>query len=279
MRDYGLLFWADGLTSLAAAGVFVLLWRGARARGERVGKKAGIERTGSAVAERDGEEERRGEPLNIDPALASGRVETPSPKALSPWRDIPFILMMVIFFVWSVVFIQVLTTFPLYMRNVYGLAENRIGQLYAVNTVMIVFLEMILMEKIRKYSLTLMINISFVLLGVGMVMMPLGRGFAFGALTVAVWTFGEMLSMPLVTALIAGRAHESNRGRYMGLNSFAFSLAFIVAPAVGTAIYDGLGPDAVWYVCAATCLVITIAFSILRPYLNGVGPQQVKIDQ
>ena len=29
-------------------------------------------------------------------------------------------------------------------------------------------------------------------------MMPLGRGFAFGALTVAIWTFGEMLSMPLI---------------------------------------------------------------------------------
>ena len=49
-----------------------------------------------------------------------------------------------------------------------------------------------------------MINLSFLLLGAGLGLMPLGRGFAFGALTVAVWTFGEMLSMPLVTALIAG---------------------------------------------------------------------------
>ena len=81
-----------------------------------------------------------------------------SPKALSPWRDVPFLLMMLIFFVWSVVFVQVLTTFPLYMRNVYGLAENRIGQLYAVNTIIIVFLEMILMERIRKYPLARMIN-------------------------------------------------------------------------------------------------------------------------
>jgi predicted MFS family arabinose efflux permease len=260
MRDYGLLFWADGLTSLAAAAVFVLLWRGARAGAERAGAEgaeagSGAKANGSAISEK----------------REAG--EAPSPKARSPWRDIPFLLMLVIFFVWSVVFIQVLTTFPLYMRNVYGLAENRIGQLYAVNTVMIVFLEMILMEKIRKYSQALMINISFVLLGVGMVMMPFGRGFAFAALTVAVWTFGEMLSMPLVTALIAGRSNDSNRGRYMGLNSFAFSLAFIVAPIVGTAVYDGLGPDAVWYLCAATCLVITIAFSALRPYLNGVGPQ------
>ena len=298
MRDYGLLFWADGLTSLAAAAVFVLLWRGARAgaeraagrgraregsrgEGEAAGRASGAKADGLAVSEKReaGETGKTGETGRAVAAPARDTGTHMSPKALSPWRDVPFLLMMVIFFVWSVVFIQVLTTFPLYMRNVYGLAENRIGQLYAVNTVMIVFLEMILMEKIRKYSQALMINISFVLLGVGMVMMPLGRGFAFGALTVAVWTFGEMLSMPLVTALIARRADDSNRGRYMGLNSFAFSLAFIVAPVVGTAIYDGLGPDAVWYLCAATCLVITVAFSALRPYLNGVGPQQVNINQ
>jgi MFS family permease len=177
--------------------------------------------------------------------------------------------MQVIFFFWSVVFIQVLSTFPIYMRNVYGLPENRIGQLYPVNTILIVLLEMILMEKIRKYPLTRMINLSFVLLGIGLGIMPFGRGFWYGALTVAVWTFGEMLSMPLVTALVSERADDSNRGRYMGINSFSFSLAFIVGPPIGMAIYDGLGPDAVWYACAAACVVITAAFSALRPALRA----------
>lgn len=247
MRGYGLLFWADGLTSLAAAAVFVLLWRGSRGGSEACDP-----------------------PARDAPGPPPGAEDAPAPApAPSPWRDAPFLLMQVIFFVWSVVFIQVLTTFPLYMRNVYGLAENRIGQLYAVNTLLIVGLEMILMEKIRKHPPARMINLSFVLLGVGLGLMPLGRGFAFGALTVAVWTFGEMLSMPLVTALIAQRAVDANRGRYMGLNSFSFSLGFIVAPVVGTAIYDRLGPDAVWYVCAATCAAITVAFSILRPRLES----------
>jgi hypothetical protein len=257
--SYGLLFWADGLTSIAAAAVFALLWKGARIKGETGGDGPARAAGGREPGDRAGE---------------VWAVAAP-PKARSPWRDVPFLLMMLIFFVWSVVFVQVLTTFPIYIRNVYGLAENRIGQLYAVNTIMIVFLEMILMERIRKYPLTRMINLSFVLLGIGLGMMPLGRGFVFGALTVAVWTFGEMLSMPLVTALIAGRADDSNRGRYMGLNSLSFSLAFIVGPAVGTAIYDGLGADAVWYVCAATCVVIAVAFSVLRPHLeksDGVKP-------
>ncbi len=203
MMDYRLLFWADGLTSLAAAAVFALLWKGARAGAE----------SGGGTGSRGRDEE------------SGGRGRAPAaPKALSPWRDVPFLLMMLIFLAWCAIFVQLLTTFPLYMRNVYGLAENRIGQLFAVNTVLIVALEMILMERIRKHSQARMINISFLLLGLGLGLMPLGRGFAYGALTVAIWTFGEMLSMPLVTALIAARADDSNRGRYMGVFSFVFSL-------------------------------------------------------
>jgi predicted MFS family arabinose efflux permease len=258
VHSYGLLFWADGLTSLAAAAVFALLWRG-----------AAVSARASGAMGKSGSGPKGDEPANG----VGGPTADPPPAAVSksrsPWQDGPFLLMMLIFFVWSVVFIQVLTTFPIYVRNVYGLAENRIGQLYAVNTVLIVLLEMILMEKIRKYPLTRMINLSFILLGIGLGLMPLGRGFAFGALTVAIWTFGEMLSMPLVTALIARRADDSNRGRYMGLNSLAFSLAFVVGPAIGTAVYDGLGADAVWYACAAICALIAVAFSALRPHLGS----------
>ena len=232
LRDYRLLFWADGLTSLLAAVALAALWKG-----------PGLE-------------------------ARSLQAEHVVPKpGRPPWRDGPFLLLMLIWLVWSAVFIQVFVTFPLYIRNAYGLAENRIGQLLAVNTIMIVILEMILMEKIRKYPLTRVINFSFIMLGAGLGLMPLGRGFAFAALTVAVWTFGEMLSMPLVSALIAGRADESTRGRYMGIFSLGFSLAFIIAPAAGTAVYGRFGGDVLWFGCAGVSFLLAVAFSLLRPAL------------
>jgi MFS family permease len=248
LSDYRLLFWADGLTSLVAAGVFVLIWRGAGLKGA------------AGTLDSAGESESSPASMAAAPAIAKPR---------SPWRDLPFLLLMLIFLLWSAVFIQLLTTFPLYMRSVYGMAENRIGQLFAVNTLMIVALEMILMEKIRKYPLTRMINLSFILLGVGFGLIPLGRGFAFAAFAMAIVTFGEMLSMPLVTALIAGRADDTTRGRYMGMFSFSFSLAFIISPAAGTAIYQHFGGDAVWIVCGAVCLLLAAAFSALRPALQS----------
>jgi MFS family permease len=275
LSDYRLLFWADGLTSLAAAAVFALLWRGTRMMGEK-GKPKGDERIEADARAIDKSAMAGGAEASLpeNGITAGGRTEK---KAISrsPWSDTPFLLLMLLFLVWCGVFIQFLTTFPLYMRNVYGLAENRIGQLFAVNTLMIVTMEMILMEKIRRYPLTRMINISFVLLGFGFGLLPFGRGFAYGAMAMAIMTFGEMLSMPLVSALIAGRADDTNRGRYMGLFSLVFSLAFIIAPAGGTAIYGKFGGDAVWFVCAALCFLLAAAFSALRPYLSGVGPQQV----
>ena len=260
LRDYRLLFWADGLTSIAAVVVFALMWKGS-GKEPRAGEEgggpvgAGPGRAGAAQALA---------PNSV--ARATGDANGPMDR--SPWRDGPFLLLMLLLIVWCSVFIQVLTTFPLYMRDVYALAENRIGQLLAVNTILIVVLEMILMEKIRKYPRTRMINISFVLLGAGLGLMPLGRGFAFGALTVAVWTFGEMLSMPLVTALIAGRASDATRGRYMGIFSFVFSLAFIIAPPAGTAVYARFGGAALWFGCAATLFALAGAFSLLRPALE-----------
>jgi MFS family permease len=260
LRDYRLLFWADGLTSLAAAAVFALVWRASKERGAEdvVASESGPSET-EAVA-----------------GAAQAAAAMPAAKARSPWSDRPFLLLLLVFLLWSAVFIQFLTTFPLYMKNIYGLAENRIGQLFAVNTLMIVALEMILMERIRKYQLARMINLSFILLGVGFGLMPLGRSFAFAAFAVAIVTFGEMLSMPLVTALIAGRADDANRGRYMGMFSFSFSLAFIVSPAAGTAIYQRFGGDAVWVVCAAICLLLAAAFSALRPSLQEGVQEGVK---
>ncbi len=259
LRDYRLLFWADGLTSLAAAAVFALLWRGTRI----------------AVAAEIGRV-----PQSETPAVTVGAEESDAqarPRGRSPWRDRPFLAMLFIFFVWYVVFIQVLTTFPLYMRNVYGLAENRIGQLFAVNTVMIVAVEMILMERIRKYPQTRMINVSFLLLGAGLGLMPLGRGFAYGAMTVAVWTFGEMLSMPLITALISSRADDANRGRYMGMFSFVFSLGVHRRPSRRDGGLRSLRRRR-GLVCLRRPLRPYRGGLFLTPALFGVGPQQVIVN-
>lgn len=236
LRNYGLLFWVDGLTCLAAVAVFSLLWKKPE---EHLRKTA----------------------------------ENQSPSGRSPWQDPPFLMLLPIVVIWGAIFYQLFATFPLYMREAYGLAENRIGQLVMINTLIIVVLEMLLIHWIGKKSLTRFIALSFVLTGVGFALMPLGRGFLYAALTVAVWTFGEMLSMPLLGALIALRAGPGSQGRYMGLFSFAFSLSMIVGPIIGTAVYERISPSVLWFGCGIVGCFLFVVFSLLSPSLAS-GPSR-----
>jgi predicted MFS family arabinose efflux permease len=227
LRNYGLLFWVDGLTCLAAVILFSLIW-----------KKP--------------EQHLR----------AKGQADTQQ-TSRSPWRDAPFLWLLPLFVIWGCMFFQLFATFPLYMREVYGMAENRIGQLVMINTLLIVSLEMLLIHWIGKRTLTRFIAVSFLLTGFGLALMPLGRGFLYAALTVAVWTFGEMLSMPLLGSLIANRAGPESLGRYMGLFSFAFSLSMIVGPVIGTTVYGRFGPSTLWFGCGVTGCLLYGAFSLL----------------
>jgi predicted MFS family arabinose efflux permease len=232
LRNYVLLFWVDGLTCLAAFVVFILLWK-------------------------------RPEEHLRDVA----REHTPSGR--SPWRDLPFLLLLPIIVIWGVIFFQLIATFPLYMREVYGLAEDRIGQLIIINTFMIITLEMLLIHWIGKRPLTRFIALSFFLTGLGFALMPLGRSFLFAALTVAVWTTGEMLSMPLLGSMIAVRAGPGSQGRYMGLFTFSFSVSMIIGPMIGTAVYGTYGPAVLWFGCGVLGLLLTVAFSLLSRLLEN----------
>jgi predicted MFS family arabinose efflux permease len=230
LHNYGLLFWVDGLTCLAAVILFSLIWK---------------------------------KPEQHLRAKEKDKIQI----SRSPWRDTPFLWLLLLVVVWGCIFFQLFATFPLYMREVYGLAENHIGQLIMINTLLIVSLEMLLIHWIGKRPLTRFIAISFLLTGLGFALMPFGRGFLYAALTVAVWTFGEMLSMPLLGSLIATRAGPGSMGRYMGLFSFAFSLSMIVGPVVGTSVYGRFGPTMLWLGCGVTGCILFGAFSLLSKSL------------
>ena len=69
--------------------------------------------------------------------------------------------------------------------------------------------------------------------------------------SLAVWSFGEMFSLPMMNAVVATRASAAQRGRYMGVYTMAFAVAFVIAPAAGTYIFERFGGDFVWYSVAA----------------------------
>jgi len=241
LHNYRSLFWADGLTCLAAAGFYLIMFR-----------------------------------HFSNKPVAHENTETP---ARSPWRDFQYLAFLGLIFITGIIFIQLFSTFPLYMKSVYGFLENRIGQLMAINTLLIVIVEMVLLEKVKHLRREKVIAFAFLLLGLGFALMPLGRGFLFASFTVGVWTFGEMLSMPLAAALIADRAGEQSQGRYMGLFSLAFSSALVVGPLVGTGVYRNWGPNILWLGCGILGLLMYLTGLRIGKKMTAGGASATAFDK
>ena len=225
-RDYRLLFWVDGTTCLLAALSFFILFP----RGRRIVSVDKQER-------------------NIKPPAW--------------WKDKYLTGVLLGTFGITLIFIQMFGTFPLYVRTVYGLPENLIGPLFAVNTVLIVLVQMVLTHSVERFAHGRIAAVGALLIGIGFGLMPFGRGLLYGAMTVAVWTFGEMLIMPTLTTMISIRAPAGYQGKYMGFLSLAFSSGFVLGPALGTRIYERFGGLTLWLGAAGLAAVVAVGFLLL----------------
>lgn len=172
--------------------------------------------------------------------------EDDAAKVGSPWRDGPFLWLMSLVVLLATVFFQFWSTLPLYLRDHFAMQEHSIGLLLAVNPALIIVLEMVLIRAVEGWKRLPLIGFGAFCVCFGMALMPFGQGWLFAALTVSIWTLGEMLTLPLINGVVADQATASTRGRYLGVFTMTFSCAFVFAPAGGTWIYETLGPRTLW---------------------------------
>jgi predicted MFS family arabinose efflux permease len=224
--DYRWLFWVDGLTSLAACVLAFVFLRSAGPHGE-------------------------------------AHAEAARP-ALPVWRNRAFLRLLPLVFGIGLVFSQFFSTYPLYLRLHYGMAESSVGRLIAVNTLLIVTVEMLLMHALRQRSPARVVAIGTLLLGLGFGLTPFGNTTSFAVFSVVVWTFGEILTLPMLLTLTTLRSDPAAMGEYQGLTSLAFAMATALGPLLATRLWQAAGPAWVWYACAALGTTMALGFARIR---------------
>jgi predicted MFS family arabinose efflux permease len=187
----------------------------------------------------------------------------------SPWRDWPFLAFLLLVVLLGMAFFQLFSTMPLYLRDFYRVTERAVGGLIALNTVMIVLLEMVLLRTIGERDPLRVAAWGGLLVCAGMALFPLGPAklVAVAAMTVA--TFGEMLSLPVSNAVVARRAGSGAAGRYMGAYTLAFSASLVLGPALGTEVYEHLGGGVLFLGVGGFGLILWLGFQALAPRFHG----------
>jgi MFS family permease len=147
---------------------------------------------------------------------------------------------------------QAYATFPLHLARA-GHTPVLYGSLMSLNGLLIIFVELAVTTYTRRVPAVLALAVGLILNGMGFGAIGLATSAAALALTVTVWTFGEMVFSPVAAAYIADIAPVDLRARYQAAYSFTFALGLMLAPIGGTQLYT-VSPPLLWLACFGLCI-------------------------
>lgn len=232
--NFDLLFWVDGVTTLAGAIAILLFFRFRRFASEK------------------------------EQAETESTAKQSKPK--SPLLDWQFSALLGLLLLMSICFFQFHVTYPLYLRQQYRMDKWTIGLIFAVNTFIVVVFEMVLVDFAKRWSMLrsiawgcFLVTLGFGILPWGPGILPYGVAIGFCVFSAIILTVGEMLSMPIASGWVAQRSAGKNQGLYMGWYSMTYSVACVIGPVAGSQLY-AINRDLVWDLILVVGIVMMIGF-------------------
>ncbi len=203
------------------------------------------------------------------PQPPPARAERQPPGSLvssfvAPFADSAFVAFLGLSFVLLLVFFQHQVVLPLDMAA-HGVSTAAFGAILATNGVIIIALQPLAGRLLHRFDRSRVIAGGAVLAGIGFGMNAFVHTPALYALGVAVWTLGEIGSLPTGHALVADLSPPALRGRYQAAYGFAGHVAGLVSPAAGSFALERLGGPAVW----GSCLGLALAVALGQLALSG----------
>jgi predicted MFS family arabinose efflux permease len=179
----------------------------------------------------------------------------------------------------TIIFFQHISSMPLYVVRDLHLSPASFGLLFSLNCLLIVVFEIPLNAATAHWPHRRTLAIGAILSGAGFGAMAFARDFWSLALTVVLWTLGEMLFFPASAAYATDIAPDARRGEYSGLYTTTFSTAFAVGPWAGTVVIERFGARVLWGLTFVLGLVAAAMFVRLpEPRHHAATPEQTLPD-
>ncbi|MFD0023419.1 MDR family MFS transporter [Streptomyces sp. NPDC058382] len=177
-------------------------------------------------------------------------------------RDGRFMGVVGLSFVIALIFQQGYVGLPVAMGTD-GFSSSDFGTAIAVNGVLIVVLQIPVTRFIQSRDPRRLLIVSSVLAGYGFGLTAFAGSVAVYALTICVWTVGEMVNAPVQNGLVVQLSPAHGRGRYQGVYSLSWAAAALVAPLMSGVVIDRFGAQWLWGTCAALGTVAAFGYWLL----------------
>jgi MFS family permease len=244
--NYLLLFVVDAGTTLITAAIVFLRVRETRpaavsspaTAGANVGMGVGAGRPGNG----------RGSPTGLGMVL----------------RDRVFVGFVLVNLLTAMVFLQHISMLPIAMGDD-GLPATTFGLVISLNGILIVLGQLFIPRLIDGRPRARVLALATVILGAGFGLTALAGSAWLYAVTVLVWTVGEMLNSPSTATTVAELSPPHARGRYQGVLSLSWSVAAFAAPVFGGLVREHLGNSALWLGVAGVAWLAALAHLVSGP--------------
>ncbi|MEZ5301589.1 MAG: MFS transporter [Verrucomicrobiales bacterium] len=180
-------------------------------------------------------------------------------------RDRAFIAMFAAALLAGIVFSQFNTSYGLEVTR-RGFDTTVYGSLLAMNGLMVVFFELPLTSLTMRFAPKRVIALGYALLGGGFALNAVGESLPVLFLSMAAFTIGEMVALPMQSAYVARIAPREMRGRYSGAMGMAWSCASMIGPVGGMWLFSH-HHGALWLACGmfgifAATVMLTFAVPV-----------------
>lgn len=179
-------------------------------------------------------------------------------------RDYVYMAFIVVSIGASMVYAQMNTTMPVYMRDVSNIAPQGYSYLLSLNGAMVVLLQFWITRQLRSYSPMLAMAAGVLLYAIGFGMFGFGNTLGYFAIAMVIITVGEMVLTPVAQAVAARFAPEDMRGRYLAMFNFSYAIPFAIGPLLAGIIWDQLEPHWLWYAAGIVGLICSVSYLWLQ---------------
>lgn len=199
----------------------------------------------------------------IDQAASSSMLETFRGyfKVLSDSAYVSFVVTSTIM---TLVYLQLYSTFSVYLRDVHDIAPDGYGALMSMNASIVVILQFWVTRRVSSRPPLLMMGFGTAFYMVGFTIFGFVSSWNFFAMAMLLVTIGEMIVIPVSQSLVAHFAPEDMRGRYMAIFGLSWGVPQMIGPSAAGLIMDNINPYLVWYLCGILSAVAMAGFFILH---------------
>lgn len=232
--NFHLLFYVDGITSIAAA-IFLLF---------------------SHLNE-----------TTVKSSLSKEDDKAPGEdfyKSTSVFKNRKFVFLLLAIIPVVIVFFQFIGAMPLFIVDELGFSRATFGIMISINTLLIIFIEVPLNDAMRNWADWKALMLGALFSGFGFGLLSVFHTIYGIIISIVFWTFGEMIFFPAANDYVSEISPEKRRGEYMGYFQMTFSFAFIIGPWMGTEVLENFGSFTLWVGCLVFGLISALMMLNLK---------------